>query len=98
MGFRLLYNHPNHTQKISVTSVWMLIRSFPDSRLGCRGEGRDAAAASPGGGEMGGVHKGKGVESGGAGEAFSPGQPGVASQAPSETSAEKPDRKTGRTL
>ena len=47
---------------------------------------------------MGGVHKGKGVESGGAGEAFSPGQPGVASQAPSETSAEKPDRKTGRTL
>ena len=47
---------------------------------------------------MGSVHKGTGVEGGGAGEAFSPGQPGVASKAPSETSAEKPDRKTGHTL
>ena len=45
------------------------------------------------GGETGSVQKRKAVEGGGAGTAFSPGQPGVASKAPSKTIAEKARQK-----
>lgn len=48
MSFCLLYNHPSHTYKIvSVTSLWMLIRSLPDYRLGWRREVWSTAGGSP---------------------------------------------------
>ena len=99
MSFCLLYNHPNHAYRIVlVTSLGMLTRSFPDYRLGWRTEGRDTAVGAPVGGEMGGRAHEEGCGRGGAGEAVSPGQPGVAAKAPSKPVQKRPDRKTDRTL
>ena len=48
MSFCLLYNHPSHTDKtVSVTSLQMLVWSFPDYGFGWRRDGRTTAGGSP---------------------------------------------------
>ena len=97
--FCLLYNHPNHTYRIvSVTSLWVLILSFPAYRLGCRREGRDIAVGAPVGREMRGVCKRKAVEGVELGKPSHLDSQAWPPKDPAKPVQKKPDRKTDRTL
>lgn len=73
------------------------LQSFPEGRLSWRGKSRTVQAAAPGagGGKMGSMEKRKDVEGGRAGEAFPPGQLGMASKVPEKPQVKQARRKQG---